>query len=175
MDMQVTIPLTERERSFAERNHYLVLNFLVRNELEMDEYYDVLIFRYLRAVKQYLSVQQQMGDFATQVNRALGLALRDCLKKKAQLERFEQPLSFESRVSEHYTLSDVIADRFTALADEVIDTLASERLLSRLTGLHRQVVEMRADGYSNREIAYSAGVSKRRLGDLFAEIRLMLA
>lgn len=174
MEMQVTIPLTERERSFAERNHYLVLNFLDRNELEMDEYYDVLIFRYLRAVKQYLSAQQ-LTDFATQANKALGLALRDCLKKQAQLERFEQPVSFESRVSEHYTLSDVIADRATDLADEVIDALASERLLSRLTGLHRLVVEMRADGYTNREIACSAGVSKRRLGDLFAEVRLMLA
>lgn len=46
-------PLTSEEQCFAERNHYLVGRFLRQNKLEPDDWYDVVIFRYLLAVKKW--------------------------------------------------------------------------------------------------------------------------
>ena len=44
-------PLTLEEQRFAELNHELVLNYLRRRKLELNEWYDVVIFRYLLSVK----------------------------------------------------------------------------------------------------------------------------
>lgn len=43
--------LTKRERQFAEENHGIVLWFLGKWKLDQSEYYDVVIFGYLRSVK----------------------------------------------------------------------------------------------------------------------------
>ena len=45
------IPLTPEQGTFAAENHGLVLKFLNENHLPEDEYYDVVIFGYLKAVK----------------------------------------------------------------------------------------------------------------------------
>ena len=44
-------PLSPAERSVAEENHYLVERFLSSRKLPSDEWYDVVVFRYLRAVE----------------------------------------------------------------------------------------------------------------------------
>ena len=46
-------PLTTEEQSFAESNHYVVEQFLKRNQLDFYDWYDVVIFRYLLAVKKW--------------------------------------------------------------------------------------------------------------------------
>ena len=46
-------PLCSEERIMAEENHYLVLSFLRKHGLPENEYYDVVIFRYLLAVKKW--------------------------------------------------------------------------------------------------------------------------
>ena len=46
-------PLTAEEQCFAESNHYVVEQFLKRNRLEPDDWYDVVIFRYLLSVKKW--------------------------------------------------------------------------------------------------------------------------
>ncbi len=49
-------PLTEEEAKFAADNLGLVYWFLNRQKLNRDEWFDVVIFRYLLAVKQYSSI-----------------------------------------------------------------------------------------------------------------------
>ncbi len=44
-------PLTVEERQFAEDNHQIVFKYLRSRKLDPDEYYDVVIFRYLLSVK----------------------------------------------------------------------------------------------------------------------------
>lgn len=45
--------LSERQRLFAEENHSIIGDFLDFMGLSMDEYYDVVIFGFLNAVKKY--------------------------------------------------------------------------------------------------------------------------
>ena len=45
--------MTQEERKFAEQRHDLVIDFLCRKRLSMDDFYDVVIFGYLSAVQQY--------------------------------------------------------------------------------------------------------------------------
>lgn len=46
-------PLEPYERKMAEEHHSLVLRFLRANGLPMEDYYDVVIFRYLLAVEKW--------------------------------------------------------------------------------------------------------------------------
>ena len=45
--------LTDTERLFAEERHALIYKFLNTNGLPEDEFYDVVAFGYLRAVRRY--------------------------------------------------------------------------------------------------------------------------
>ncbi|MCL2775837.1 MAG: hypothetical protein FWD71_21195, partial [Oscillospiraceae bacterium] len=45
--------LTDEQREFAAKYHYLVENFLKFRHLDRDEYYNAIILGYLRAVRKY--------------------------------------------------------------------------------------------------------------------------
>ena len=49
----MTEPLTSEEQEFAVRHHYLIAEYLRARHLPMNEWYDVVIFRYLRSVKRW--------------------------------------------------------------------------------------------------------------------------
>lgn len=51
-------PLTEEEQQFAAENHYLIGKYLKIRRLPYDEWYDVVIFRYLRTVKRWFAIPE---------------------------------------------------------------------------------------------------------------------
>lgn len=51
-------PLTAKEQRFAEENYYLVAKYLKLRKLPYDEWHDVVIFRYLRAVKRWFALPE---------------------------------------------------------------------------------------------------------------------
>ena len=66
------IPLNDTKRIFADKNHNLVYKFLHEKNLPASEYYDIVIFGYLRAVQRYLTDPNLAGySFATVAWRAM--------------------------------------------------------------------------------------------------------
>ena len=53
--MLCEVPLTKEQQEFAAEHHGLVYKFLNDNHLPDDEFYDVVIFPYLKAVQDYFS------------------------------------------------------------------------------------------------------------------------
>lgn len=53
--MLCEVPLTKEQQDFAAEHHGLVYKFLNDNHLPEDEFYDVVIFGYLKAVQDYFS------------------------------------------------------------------------------------------------------------------------
>lgn len=51
--MLCEVPLTKEQQEFAAEHHGLVYKFLNDNHLAEDEFYDVVIFAYLKAVKDF--------------------------------------------------------------------------------------------------------------------------
>lgn len=49
--MLCEVPLTKEQQEFAAEHHGLVYKFLNDNHLPEDEFYDVVIFPYLKAVR----------------------------------------------------------------------------------------------------------------------------
>jgi RNA polymerase sigma-70 factor (ECF subfamily) len=46
-------PLTIEQSAYAEKHHNLIYAFLHRHGYSVDEYYDTVVFGYLRAVQKY--------------------------------------------------------------------------------------------------------------------------
>ncbi len=53
-----TKKLTEEQKIFATENHNLIYTFLSRKNLDSDNFYDIVVFGYLRAVKKYFRNQE---------------------------------------------------------------------------------------------------------------------
>lgn len=51
-------PLTVEEQAFAEENHDLIRKYLNIRRLPLDEWYDVVIFRYLLSVKRWFAIPE---------------------------------------------------------------------------------------------------------------------
>ena len=64
--MLCEVPLNKEQQAFAADHHGLVYKFLNENRLPEDEFYDVIIFGYLRAVYRYFNEPKlQKYSFAT--------------------------------------------------------------------------------------------------------------
>ena len=48
-------PMNLDESAFAEKYHHLIYAFLSKHKLPVDEFYDIAVFGYLRAVRKYLA------------------------------------------------------------------------------------------------------------------------
>lgn len=51
-------PLTLEEQQFAIDNHYLISKYLNIRQLPFNEWYDIVIFRYLRSVKRWFAIPE---------------------------------------------------------------------------------------------------------------------
>ena len=89
------IPLNDTQRIFAEKNHNLVYKFLHKKNLPASEYYDIVIFGYLRAVQRYLTDPNLAGySFATVAWRAMEGEVantRRTDKRRFRVIRFVRP------------------------------------------------------------------------------------
>lgn len=86
-------PLTPWERDMAEEHHSLVLRFLQVHGLPMEDYYDVVIFRYLLAVENWSRRTSTIpGGFPAIAWAAMSIALT---KEQERQRRIPQAVSLE--------------------------------------------------------------------------------
>ena len=103
-------PLTQEECRFAEQNHYLVEQFLYKNHLQHDDWYDVVIFRYLLSIKSWMQRPElHKYKFRTIVNRTMRAAVYNEYAKKS---RRIQTFSLEDNVpgSDDVTYMDIVTE-----------------------------------------------------------------
>lgn len=149
------ITLTSEQREFAERNHSLIYSFLNKNHLSQDEYYDIVVFGFLRAVKEYLEKPNlNKYTFGTVAWVKMQSALFDFYKRQSRKMRQGYTISMDSivRGDEYLTLSDVLAGPDPQMVDFETDLILHE-LASRVSRQQMRVIRMKADGYGVKEIA----------------------
>ena len=67
------VPLTKEQQTFATAHHNLVYKFLNENRLPEDEFYDVVIFGYLKAVRDYFSDLTAHNIMVSSLNKKRGI------------------------------------------------------------------------------------------------------
>lgn len=106
-------PLTYEEQVFAAENHDVVMKYLRKRRLDPNEYYDVVIFRYLRSVKLWFSEPElRAHNFEIIAFYAMRSAIGHYHENKRRQCRHGYTLSLDAVVSgtDGCTLGEAIAD-----------------------------------------------------------------
>ncbi len=160
MDKYKLEPLTDFERKFAEENHNLVYSFLHKYGYNLEVYYDVAIFGYLKAVQIYNRREDLRNKYpfpfiSKQYMRAeIGNYFRTENAKKRRPS--ETVVSLDAEYSGTENLYNCVCD--IGGKSPELETLETGQLMEFLSGLsdaQRKITEMKMDGYNNKEI-YSA-------------------
>jgi len=163
--------LTQEHRDFAERNHNYVYGFLRWKRLRADDFYGIVIPGYLTAVQIYCDRAKLRENYAfsTISWNQMEFKLKDYFRQQSLPMRKAVTVSLEAMI-----YNDDVLPRTYALAgsDLLFEELDAELLWEEITGFltteQAEIINLRSDGYSVREIA----ARKRRK---YTEIQAMLA
>jgi len=167
--------MTPLQRQFAEEHQDIVFRFLSRKGLPMDDYYDIVIFGYLQAVQEY-DENPALSRF--QFSTIARTKMNDCLSKHFSYEnkpkRKAPTVSIHACTSDGLTLSEILPDRRKDLQAQTADRLLAMEVLSCLTETERQMVHLKADGLTCREIAEIFSTTVHGINWRFRRMRVRL-
>lgn len=169
------IPLTPEQKTFATDNHGLVYKFLNENQLPEDEFYDVVIFGYLRAVRRFfVETNLQKYSFSTIAWNCMRVDLFNYNKMHFRKKRNAETISIHLIPHEN-TLP---IEETLAKPDELMLQLETKLLLHDLAGcISRQQMDMirlKTSGYSIRDIAHIQKIPMKRVKEALEEVRQIL-
>ncbi len=145
--------LTKTERIFAEEHHETVYHFLSYYGLTETDYYDVVIFGYLAAVQEYIRYSKlQRYAFSTIAWRQMKNALFEDIHSKKCPKRNATTISYQED-SCLRELDLFLPNRITAMEEQMQDHEIVLEMLSYLTPKEKEVLLLKADGYTYAEIA----------------------
>lgn len=150
-------PLTQEQSDFASKHYYLIENFLRIKGYPSDDFFDVVVFGFLRAVRRYTEREalQQNYKFKTIAFRCM----RDDIYKHFQyqnrsMRKAEMCTYNEDSDVPYY--ADSVWEDFSQKHDADI---AADTLSEILTPQQRQIAYLKGDGYCHRDIAAQTGLS----------------
>lgn len=103
-------PLSPAEQTLAEQNFYMVTRFLASQRLSSDEWFDVVIFRYLLTVKNWFRRPElYQYEFSTIVWKAMSSAVHNERKKQ---DRRIKTISLDAPIpgTDGLTWGDIITE-----------------------------------------------------------------
>ena len=129
--MLCEVPLNKEQQAFAADHHGLVYKFLNENRLPEDEFYDVIIFGYLRAVYRYFNEPKlQKYSFATISWKSMQGALSNYNRYQTRRKRNMEVLSIHVGL---YPDGAPLEDTIPA-HDPIMQQLEMDLLLHELAG-----------------------------------------
>ena len=168
------IALNEEQRKYAEDHHDLVDRFLRGNKLNRDEYYDTVVFGYLRAVQRYLTeAHLQQFAFSTIAWWAMRSNLYNKYRHNYRPKRYPMALSLDDydTNSDRPYISYVIDTDASTTEEDVVNKMMWLEIAATLTRPQRMLVVNRARGVSDAELAKMFSMSPEMVGSAFDRIR----
>lgn len=117
--------LTEKQQRIATEKHWVLEKFLVANNLPTDEFYDVLVFDYLRAVRIYDTHGSKTANtFESIANTCMAKALNDHFRSQEMERCGAEILHLGSRIpGSRVKVKNLLMD--VDLCDLICDELSS--------------------------------------------------
>ena len=173
--MLCEVPLTKEQQDFAAANHGLVYKFLNDNCLSEDEFYDVVIFAYLKAVRDYCSHSfDGQYTFSTIALRQMRFGLYDDLRTQSCQKRRAEIISIQL---EPYSGSRSLEELLSVQEDIPMQDLEMSLLLHDLAGRISQqqmnIVRLKRNGYGIREISSREKIPMKRIKEILEEVRIV--
>ena len=144
--MRALRPMTQEEREFAEQHHDLVIGFLRRRRLPMDEFYDVVIFGYLSAVQQYFRDPPAGVEFKAMAVRAM----KDSVLRDGEYHARAKRCGVAMSLSDKYSM---IPDPRQDTERHVEGKALLKQAASVATPKEAKIIRLLVDGFALHEAA----------------------
>ncbi len=160
-------PLTKLEQMFAEENLRLVFKFMSQNHLPGDEWFDVVVFGYLKAIRAFHAVKKlQQFSFSTVAFQEMRSAVaheKSYWRAKRRPDNIQSLDATLTEDQEHpLTLLSVTEDHRQNIFEKTENTERIHRIFALLDTKRdctKKVFTLRLTGYSYREIAEGCHIS----------------
>ena len=160
-------PLTEEERVFSANleNYDWLFKYMSINKLDQEEWYDILILHYLRAVKKYLNIPHlQQYEFSTILFRTLDNARINYFR---DMNREKRMPSMNGKRTAPMTWIDLKQSvEKTVMYHEMIS-----EILSNLNDAQAEIFKMTMEEYNREEIKRHLGIKKSTFCNRMREIK----
>lgn len=146
-------PLTETEKKFAEDSHNLVYKFLHRYNYSIEEYYNIAIFGFLKAVQVYHRREDLQGkyDFPFIAWQYMKSEIGNHVRTENSQRRkpTETIISLDAEYAEKENIYNVVGGK--SAEDDVLDKELLDDIMENLSDLQRAIVQLKISCYSNKE------------------------
>ena len=172
-------PLTEEERVFSANleNYDWLFKYMTINKLDQEEWYDILILHYLRAVKKYLNIPHlQQYEFSTILFRTLDNArinyFRDMNREKRMPSGGIVSLDWEEdSMNGKRTAPMTWIDLKQSVEKTVMYHEMISEILSNLNDVQAEIFKMTMEEYNREEIKRYLGIKKGTFCNRMREIK----
>ena len=173
--MMYEIPLTPEQKIFAAQNHDLVYKFLQKRNLPAEDFYDIVVFGYLRSICRFFSEPQlQQYAFGTVAWKEMHYSLNDYKKASCRQKRNAEILSLHSESDDgDSTLEETLLASNDLMTQLEINLILHD-LAKRVSRQQMEIVRMRSHGYSLKDIATHQNTSSKRIKKLLEEVHCVL-
>ncbi len=152
--LDYTSKLTAEESAFAAEHHDVLCSYLRIHGLPADDFYDIAVFGYLRAVRKYLARPElRQYKFTTIAYRAMSCDVHHSREYWARAKRNREICSFNEEQD-----SPDSRDTVSETLERVVDF---QRLVRQITPIQQRIASLKADGYSEKEIAAICGLKRK--------------
>ena len=156
MEKHALLPLTAQERTQATENHNLVYSFLHRHGYDMENFYDVAIFGYLKGIQIYNRREdlREKYKLAFICERYMSAEIGNYFRiKNAQKRKSaENTISLDADYAESENFYNCTYGKIAAPESEIMGEVLMDQLLECLTESQREIVKRKIVGYDNKEI-----------------------
>ena len=163
-------PLTEKEQKFADQNHELIYSFLNEKELAEEDYYDIVIFGFLKAVQEFCLNPFRYKCFATLAWKCMQNELKDHYKFLSCQKRRTPTISIDEAI---LGAPDIYVEHAVSY-DEYVTGIKTELLLHelarRLPEREMRIVRMKVRGDKLQDIARAERLNFQQIGRMLDDI-----
>ena len=169
--MLCEVPLTKEQQDCAAEHHGLVYKFLNDNHLPENEFYDVVIFPYLKAVQDYCnSASAQKYSFSTIAIRQMKFRLYDYFRTQAHRKRNAEVISIHLGLyPDGVPLAEVLPGQDSLMQEFEMQQMLHD-LASHVSEQQMKIVRMKGYGYGIREISSHEKIPMKRIQELLDEV-----
>jgi RNA polymerase sigma-70 factor (ECF subfamily) len=170
--MSTLCSLSDSQREFAAEHHELVISFLRRRGLDMNEFYDVVVFGYLTAVQIYdQRPELRQYKFRTIANKRMHASLWNHYRSLYAAKRGETPLSLDAPYPDGVILSETVASPGNSVIEYAEIREKWREIQKKATLKQLQALILRADGYSGLEIGKVLHISPKTVSGRICRLR----
>lgn len=168
--------LTSLQKQFSEEHIGIVYKYLHYKHLQIDEYYDIVIFGYLSAVQEY-DERPELSAF--QFTTIAWSRMQECLYHHYQY--LNRPIRNAPQISLYaltetgISLDELIPNRKKDLQECASDRMLVMEIMNQLTETEKQLVTLKANGLTMWEIADQFSLSPAGIQSRFERMRKRLS